>query len=986
MIVPVQPYKKENMKKLVCLMLFFILLLTIDISFAATTWYVRTDGGSSSQCTGTVDTPYVSGVNQPCAYNHPAWVMGATGTSAKWVGGDTMIIAPGAYMIGYGMPNTVGCTLFAPYDCVLNNIPSGTANSYTRILGANWNTGCDVKSELWGTESTAAQYTSGILTAVGTNNFEMQCIEITDHSDCGYDTGDPAARCNHTYNGSSVGSYARGPGFYGKAGTNFIFKNVIIHGVQYGFFMGGINNITMQNVISEGNYASGWEGDVGHNGTESSMSGNIILDNTKWRFNGCKEKYPRSATFTPNDYNNCWDAPHGPFTSDGAGFYNTSGNWIVTNSEFGANSSDGLDLLYGQDSLTLYIDRSKFFANNGNQLKGTGKNIEITNSLLLGNCNYQALNNKSVSGVTADSCRAGGVTLAITPVLGSNWKFNNLTILTASDPDASAIIETKDRNLTCNGTETYSWKNIIAYAFPSTSVWNPFFSELTGACQTAWLASTIDHSIIYNFQSNPAGTGNSFTAPPFVSTPNPATYDLTSSVMLTSNVGGGTTASFWNGSSNDFNNYPQNVSIDKGALQFNTVNSRLKQSGQACVATSDCAAGTCNNFTCSGSCTSNGNACATGATCCSAYCNGSNVCATPITCGDGIIQAGESCDGSNLNGSNCSLQGFTGGTLSCNSDCLSFNTSSCNNTIVFPLTPILDNFTRANGTLGPNWTSVWDDAAVRIVSNAAATTIATGAFESSGWYWNLNTFGPDAEVYATMSTVGTDNIYRLYLRLSPATGNGYLITANKFTSQIGLYRSDGGIYTQLGSLISQTIFNGDSFGASIVGDTLTAYYKPSAASSWSNIGSRTDSTYSSAGAVGAYWYSFNTGATLDNFGGGSLNPITCGNGIKEGSEVCDGTDLGGQTCISNGFASGTLSCNSNCASLNTSSCTSASTCGNNTKEIGEACDGTDLNSNTCITQGFLGGGTLVCASNCQSFTTTNCIFTNSNTKGGMTFK
>ncbi len=46
-------------------------------------------------------------------------------------------------------------------------------------------------------------------------------------------------------------------------------------------------------------------------------------------------------------------------------------------------------------------------------------------------------------------------------------------------------------------------------------------------------------------------------------------------------------------------------------------------------------------------------------------------------CGDGIIQTGEECDSSNLNGASCISQGFSGGTLSCSASC-SFNTSACN--------------------------------------------------------------------------------------------------------------------------------------------------------------------------------------------------------------------------------------------------------------------------------------------------------------------
>ena len=45
-------------------------------------------------------------------------------------------------------------------------------------------------------------------------------------------------------------------------------------------------------------------------------------------------------------------------------------------------------------------------------------------------------------------------------------------------------------------------------------------------------------------------------------------------------------------------------------------------------------------------------------------------------CGNGNIDSGEQCDGSNLNGKTCSTQGFSAGTLSCNSNC-TFNTSAC---------------------------------------------------------------------------------------------------------------------------------------------------------------------------------------------------------------------------------------------------------------------------------------------------------------------
>jgi cysteine-rich repeat protein len=47
----------------------------------------------------------------------------------------------------------------------------------------------------------------------------------------------------------------------------------------------------------------------------------------------------------------------------------------------------------------------------------------------------------------------------------------------------------------------------------------------------------------------------------------------------------------------------------------------------------------------------------------------------------------------------------------------------------------------------------------------------------------------------------------------------------------------------------------------------------------------------------------------------------CGNNLAEGSEVCDGTDLRGQSCLSLGFSGGTLKCATDCTNFNTSTCT-----------------------------------------------------------------
>lgn len=76
----------------------------------------------------------------------------------------------------------------------------------------------------------------------------------------------------------------------------------------------------------------------------------------------------------------------------------------------------------------------------------------------------------------------------------------------------------------------------------------------------------------------------------------------------------------------------------------------------------------------------------------------------------------------------------------------------------------------------------------------------------------------------------------------------------------------------------------------------------------------------------------------------------CGDGVitKSKGEVCDGSDLGGQSCLSLGFDTGTLICGADCQ-LVTTQCTRR--CGNGVLESGESCDG-DAGLTPCATFGY----------------------------------
>lgn len=106
-------------------------------------------------------------------------------------------------------------------------------------------------------------------------------------------------------------------------------------------------------------------------------------------------------------------------------------------------------------------------------------------------------------------------------------------------------------------------------------------------------------------------------------------------------------------------------------------------------------------------------------------------------------------------------------------------------------------------------------------------------------------------------------------------------------------------------------------------------------------------------------------------GSSSTGPgLQCGNGVIEGDEICDGENLDGQDCASQGFDYGELGCVADCSGFDTSFCT-IDECGSDLATGEEACDGTDLRGQTCLTQGF-DSGTLGCALNCSAFDTSAC--------------
>lgn len=365
-----------------------------------------------------------------CQYKNPTDVIGQNGRGGKMVGGDTLIIdgtGGSEYMIGWGAsnnPETSVCYSAWPWNCYMNPVPSGTAAQPTRILGKGWDTGCANPPKLWGTERVTM-----VLNLHGSKNVEVQCLEITDKSEC-QEHGPNA--CNR--NTSPFGQWAQN-GIVAADSENVLIKNVNIHGMAYrGIHAGRLKDWTLEDVKINNNSFVGWNGDFGKdangNQIDSSNSGNMIFHRVQIKGNGCGEKL-NGALY------NCYSQDQGGY-GDGLGTHQTGGNWSFTDSEVSNNVSDGVDLLYHNGQGTITALRSKFENNAGNQFKAAAMTT-IKDSTLTGKCSWFKNSGLMWQASGFNHCRAGGNTLAVTLYGGNKALVQNSTISGEGD----VLIEAK---------------------------------------------------------------------------------------------------------------------------------------------------------------------------------------------------------------------------------------------------------------------------------------------------------------------------------------------------------------------------------------------------------------------------------------------------------------------------------------------------------------------------------------------------------------
>ena len=471
------------------------------------TYYVRTDGGTSAQCDGLTDAPY-TGAGSTCAWSHPFWALDSQG-SWKINGGDTVIIHSGSYKMGYGAANTSWCEATSAYSCTLPPLPSGPDSSHpTRIVGFGWDQDCKQQPELWGAERPWQ-----LLDLRGTSNAVISCLELTDHSGCvesfcsNEEVCTPAtvASVSCQRDNYPFGDWAP-IGITASDSDNVLLSNLDIHGfANTGVHAARLSNWTVDNVRIAGNGWCGWDGDMG--ASTSSNSGTLTFRHWTVEWNGCAETYPGGQP------DHCWDQTHGGY-GDGVGTNSTGGHWIIEDSLFRYNTSDGLDLLYvREDPSMIEIRRTQAYSNAGNPIKTSGP-VKIENSLMVGDCGFFA--GKSFAQEMNDHCRAGGNSLAFSLGQSNAVSVTNSTIVGQGDCLVEAICDRNDPS-TCDGTESITFLNDIfrGYSeFGTPSDTTCFLYE-----EPAGLAhETINYNIIYNTKDGncPRGANDLCTNPLFI--------------------------------------------------------------------------------------------------------------------------------------------------------------------------------------------------------------------------------------------------------------------------------------------------------------------------------------------------------------------------------------------------------------------------------------------------------------------------------------
>ena len=300
-------------------------------------------------------------------------------------------------------------------------------------------------------------------------------------------------------------------------------------------------------------------------------------------------------------------------------------------------------------------------------------------------------------------------------------------------------------------------------------------------------------------------------------------------------------------------------------------------------------------------------------------------------CGNGILESGEACDGSNFGDppASCISRGYTGGTVSCNPITCALDVSACVN----DTTPPVRSNSQPAGILPAGTEQV-----TLGVDTDKPATCKYGTSPSMA-YANLpktfTTTGGQTH-RATVSVQDSQNTY--YVRCADVRGNqntdDFSISFFSGTPDTAPPIISNGQPT--GILLAGTVET--SIGVTTNEDATCRYSRIQGAQyenmteEFFTTGGQDHSSEIMALRNGTTYNFYvrcedrslnlnkNTADYSFSFSVGGKSSQTCGNGIIEGTEQCDGINLNGVTCGLLGQGNGTIACDPLRCRYNTSGC------------------------------------------------------------------